>query len=617
MQHVRPWRLGALVATFVVASFVAAAGVTGVEPRHGASMYGELKYGPDFTHFDYADPDAPRGGTISLSAIGTFDSLNPFIIRGAPAAGVGLIFDSLTTRSNDEPFSEYGLIAESVEIPEDRSWVAFNLRPEARWHDGEPITADDVAFSLEILKTEGAPFYRAYYANVAEVIVEGPHRIRFEFDGTVNRELPLIIGQLPILPKHYYERDDVTFNQTTLTPPLGSGPYRVASVDPGRAIVYERVGDYWGQDLPVNRGRNNFDRVRFEYYREANVALQAFLAGEYDFRAENTARLWAQGYTGPAVDAGQIVLEEIERQGGTGMQGFVFNTRRPIFQDARVREALGYAFDFEWSNRTLFFGQYTRSRSYFSNSYLAAEGLPSESEIRLLDPFRESLDPRVFEAEYQPPPGGGSDVMRSQFRTALGLLREAGWEVRDGVLTETATGQRMEFEILLDSPAFERVVGPFISNLERLGVRARQRTVDPSQYRNRLDAFDFDMTVNVWGQSLSPGNEQRDFWSCAARDTPGSRNLAGICNEAVESLIHRIIQAPSREALVDATRALDRVLQWGFYVVPHWHSTTQRIARWDVFGRPDELPIYGLDLWAWWVEPDKVEAVGTRRRVRN
>ena len=586
-----------------------------VEPRHGASMYGELKYGPGFEHFDYADPSAPKGGTVGLSAIGTFDSLNPFILRGTAAAGLALIYDSLTVQSADEPFSEYGLIAESIEIPEDRSWVVFNLRPEARWHDGVPLTAEDVAFSLDALRTHGAPFYRAYYANVQEVVVEGPHRVRFTFDGTVNRELPLIIGQLPILPKHYYE--NVPFDQTTLIPPLGSGPYRVVSLDPGRSIVYERVPDYWGAELPVNRGRYNFDRLRYEYYRESNVALQAFLAGEYDFRAENSARLWAQGYTGRAVDAAQIILEEIEREGGTGMQGFVFNTRRPLFQDPRVREASAYAFDFEWSNKTLFYGQYTRSRSYFSNSYLAAEGLPSPAELELLAPFRDGLDPRVFDTAYAPPSTDGSGNIRSQLRTALGLLREAGWEVKDGVLTELATGRRMEFEILLDSPAFERVVGPFVSNLERLGVRATQRTVDPSQYRNRMDAFDFDMTVGLWGQSLSPGNEQRDFWSCVARDTQGSRNLAGVCDPTVEALVDSIIRAPSRDALVDAVRALDRVLQWGFYVIPHWHATSQRIARWDVFDRPEVLPTYGLDLWAWWVDPAKAAAVGSRRTQRN
>ena len=588
-----------------------AAGALAVEPRHGASMYGELKYGPGFEHFEYADPDAAKGGALTLSTIGTFDSLNPFILKGTPAAGVGLIFDTLTVQSNDEAFSEYGLIAESIEIPVDRSWVAFNLRPEARWHDGAPITAEDVVFSFEILKEEGQPFYRSYYANVAEVTIEGEHRVKFSFDGTVNRELPLIIGQLPILPRHYYE--NVPFAATTLTPPLGSGPYRIAEVESGRRVVYERVDDYWAKDLPVNRGRHNFDRVSFEYYRESNIALQAFLAGAYDIRFENTARLWATAYEGPGVESGAIVKEEIPREGGTGMQGFVFNTRRPIFQDPRVREALAYAFDFEWTNQTLFYGQYTRTESYFSNSELAAEGLPSEAELALLQPFREQVPPRVFTEAYDPPETDGSGNIRPQLRAALGLLREAGWEVQDGVLTEVATGRPMAFEILLVSPAFERIVGPFIANLERLGVQARQRTVDPSQYQNRLDSFDFDMIVNVWGQSLSPGNEQRDFWSCAAADTPGSRNYAGICDPAVDFLIDTIIQAPSREALIDATRAMDRVLLWSHYVIPHWHTTSQRVARWDVFGRPEVSPIYGIDLWSWWIEPERVAEVDDQR----
>ncbi len=594
-----------------LALFALAPAADAVEARHGASMYGELKYGSDFEHFDYADPDAAKGGSLTLSAIGTFDSLNPFILKGTPATGVGLIFDTLTVQSADEPFSEYGLLAENIEIPLDRSWVAFDLRPEARWHDGTPVTAADVVFSFETLKEAGQPFYRQYYANVADVTIEGERRVKFTFDGTVNRELPLIIGQLPIFPKNYYEI--VPFNQTTLTPPLGSGPYRVAEVDPGRRVVYERVDDYWAKDLPVNRGRHNFDRISFEYYRESNIALQAFLAGEYDLRFENTARLWATGYEGPAVTAGDIVLEEIPREGGTGMQGFVFNTRRPIFQDSRVREALAYAFDFEWTNQTLFYGQYTRTESYFSNSELANNGLPTEAEPALLAPFREQLPPRVFTEHYDPPETDGSGNIRPQLRTALGLLREAGWEVQGGVLTETATGRRMEFEILLVSPAFERIVGPFISNLERLGVRATMRTVDPSQYQNRLDSFDFDMIVNVWGQSLSPGNEQRDFWSCDAKDMPGSRNYAGICDPAVDFLVDTIIQAPSRAALIDATRALDRVLLWNHYVIPHWHTTTQRLARWDIFDRPDIMPQYGIDLWAWWIDPDRAAAVAGRR----
>jgi len=602
--------LVAAVAAFAVAT-TAATDAAAVEPRHGASMYGELKYGPDFEHFDYADPDALKGGHLKLATVGSFDSLNPFILKGTPASNVGLIFDTLTVQSNDEPFSEYGLIAETIEIPEDRSWVAFNLRPEARWHDGEPVTAEDVVFSFNILKDEGLPFFRAYYANVAEVAVEGERRVKFTFDETMNRELPLIVGQLPILPAHYYE--DRPFDETTLTPPLGSGPYRITQVDSGRRVVFERVEDYWGAELPVNTGRFNADRVTIEYFRDSNVALQAFLAGTYDIRFENTARLWATAYEGPAVEAGAIVKEEIPRQGGTGMQGFVFNTRREIFKDPRVREALAYPFDFEWTNATLFYGQYTRTESYFSNSELASAGLPSEAELALLEPHRGSIPPHVFTEEYDPPESDASGNIRANLRTAFELLAEAGWQVQGGALAHADTGRRMAFEILLASPAFERIVNPYVQNLERLGIEVRVRTVDPAQYQNRLADFDFDMVVNVWGQSLSPGNEQRDFWGCEAAETPGSRNYAGICEEPIDQLIADVIQAPSREALITATRALDRVLLWGHYVVPHWHTTAQRVARWDVFGRPEVMPQYGIDLWSWWIDPAKAAEVAARR----
>jgi len=607
MRVVRPLSLALIALSLAIADAAA------VEPRHGASMYGELKYGPDFEHFDYADPDAKTGGHLKLSAIGSFDSLNPFILKGTPAANLGLIFDTLTVQSNDEPFSEYGLLAETIEIPEDRSWVAFNLREDARWHDGEPVTAEDVVFSFNVLRDEGQPFYRSYYANVAEVTIEGERRVKFSFDETMNRELPLIIGQLPILPAHYYA--ERPFNETTLEPPLGSGPYRIAEVDSGRRVVFERVEDYWAKDLPVNTGRHNFDRVTIEYFRDSNVALQAFLAGTYDLRFENTARLWATAYEGPPVAAGHIVQEEIPRQGGTGMQGFVYNTRRAVFQDPLVREALAYAFDFEWTNETLFYGQYTRTESFFSNSELASEGLPSEAELALLEPWRGDVPPRVFTEEYNPPETDGSGNIRPQLARAFELLTEAGWEVRGRTLTHAETGRELRFEILLVSPAFERIVNPFVQNLERLGVEVSVRTVDPAQYQNRITSFDFDMIVNVWGQSLSPGNEQRDFWSCAAAETPGSRNYAGICEEAIDALIQEVIQAPSRADLITATRALDRVLLWGHYVIPHWHTTVQRVARWDVFGRPEITPKYGIDLWSWWMEPDKVAAVaGSRDR---
>ncbi len=579
------------------------------QPAHGASMYGELKYRPDFTHFDYANPDAPKGGTLTLPAVGTFDNLNQFILKGNNAAGLGLLFDTLTVGSLDEPFSEYGLIAESIEIPEDRSWVIFKLRPEARWQDGTPITVEDVIWTLDTLKTEGHPFYRAYYADIVKAEKVGDHQVKMIFDGKMNRELPLIAGQMPILPKHYYEKAE--FDKTTLTPPLGSGPYRIKQVDPGRTIVYERDPNYWGAELPVNRGRNNFDEIRYEYYRDANVALEAFKAGDFDVRIENSSKSWATAYTGPAFDKGLIVREEIPNQRGTGMQGFVFNTRRAIFADPKVRAALAYAFDFEWTNQNLFYGQYQRTESYFSNSELASSGLPSEAELKLLDPWRDQLPPEVFTKEYRAPSTEGTDL-RHNLRTALELLRDAGWEVQGGRLVNKKSGQPLAFEILLDDPVFERIVGPFVQNLNRLGIQARIHTVDTAQYQNRIDDFDFDMVVNVWGESQSPGNEQRDFWGSQAADTRGSRNLAGIKSPVVDALINDIIQAPTREDLVTATHALDRVLLWGHYVIPHWHLTYDRVAYWNKFSRPKVDPKYGIDLFAWWIDPVKLAALERR-----
>lgn len=580
------------------------------EPVHGAAMHGEPKYGPDFTHFDYVDPDAPKGGTLALSAIGTFDNLNPFIVRGVSAGGLPLVYDTLvTTNSAEEPFSVYGRLAESIEMPEDRSFVAFTLRPEARWHDGEPVTVDDVIWTLETLKTEGHPFYRAYYANITGAEKAGERRVLFNFDGTPNPELPLIAGQMQILPKHYYEQDGVEFDRTTLTPPLASGPYRIARVDAGRSIVYERVPDYWGADIPVMRGRYNFDTVRYEYFRDSDVALEAFKAGQYDLRIENTARLWATGYTGRGIDAGMIKLEEISDLSGDGMQGYVFNTRREIFQDPKVRQALAYAFDFEWTNENLFYGQYARTKSYFSGSDLASDGLPGEAELAYLEPFRGQVPDEVFSAVYEPPSTEVQGGLRANLRTGLTLLQEAGWQVEGGRLVNVETGRQMRFEILLINPAFERITLPYVRNLERLGIEADVRTVDTSQYQNRVDAFDFDMIVHVWGQSLSPGNEQRDYWHSESADLPGSRNLVGIQDPVVDALIDAVITAQSREDLVAATKALDRVLLWGHYVVPHWHSPVTRIAYWDKYERASDTD-YGIDLFAWWVDPDR------ERRVR-
>ena len=570
--------------------------------RHGLALHYDLKYPPDFTHFEYVNPEAPKGGELRLAGIGTFDSLNPFILRGTPPLGIGMIFETLTERSQDEPFSEYGLIAESMLIPEDHSWVAFTLREEARFHDGSPITVEDVVFTLHLLQTKGHPFYRAYYANVALAEEIGPRQVRFSFGEAVNRELPLIIGQMPVLSKAYWENRD--FERTTLDIPLGSGPYRIARVEPGRSITYQRVEDHWAADLPVNRGRHNFDVMRYDYYRDVNVALEAFKAGQYDFRQENVARNWATGYDGPALRQGRIVMAEIPHELPTGMQGFVFNTRRPMFRDPLVREALAEVFDFEWSNANLFHGAYTRTASYFSNSELASTGLPSPEELALLEPHRDILPKEVFSSEFQPSVSDGSGNIRENLRRALDLLEQAGWTIsgRDRKLRNISSGEALEFEILLNDSVFERVCLPYARNLERLGITARVRTVDATQYQNRMNDFDFDMTVGLFPQSLSPGNEQRDFWTSAAAATPGSRNIAGVRDPVVDELVDLVIAAPARDSLITRTRALDRVLLHGHYVVPHWHSREFRVAYWDKFARPEINPRYGLALDAWWVK---------------
>ena len=579
------------------------------------ALHGEPSYPPGFTHFDFANPDAPIGGNVKLSAIGTFDTLNPYTLKGVSATGLGLVYDQLTYNSPDEAFTEYGLVAETIEIPDDHSWVAFTLRPEARFHDGEPIKVEDVIYTLELLKTQGHPFYRAYYANVAQAEQVGERKVKFTFSGDINRELPLIVGQMPVLPKHYWEGRE--FDKTTLEPPLGSGPYKVKSVDPGRSIVYERVDDYWARDLPVHRGEYNFASLRYDYYRDSTVALEAFKAGEYDFRSENASKSWATGYDGPALAAGLIQKVEIENQRPTGMQGFVFNTRRTMFKDPRVRQALTYAFDFEWTNKALFYDAYARTSSYFSNSELASQGLPSEAELQVLEPYRGRIPDQVFTSEYAPPSTDGSGNIRRNLRTALQLLTEAGWEVTDGKLTDTKTGQVMAFEMLLVQPTFERVVLPFKKNLQRLGVDMSVRTVDTAQYQKRLDDFDFDMTVLAIGQSLSPGNEQRDFWTTEKADQPGSRNLAGIQDPVVDELVELVIAAPDRDSLVTRTRALDRVLLWGHYVIPNWHTRVFRVAYWDKFGRPEVTPRYALGFNNWWVDPEKAAALEARHKSRR
>ena len=570
------------------------------ESQHGIAMHGELKYPPGFTHFDYTNPDAPKGGQLREASIGTFDSLNPFIIKGTVAEGTGLLYDTLLGRALDEPFSLYGLLAQQLRVADDRSWIEFDLRPEARFNDGTPVTAGDVAFTFETLLNEGSPFFKSYYADIQDITALSKHTVRFDFSSTTNRELPLIVGEVPILPAHYWMARE--FAVPSLEIPVGSGPYTISHIDPGRTLTYERRKDYWGSDLPVNRGRFNFDTRQFDYYRDSTVALEAFKAGEYDFRNEHASKAWATGYTGAPFDDGRILKEEIAHGNPRGMQGFVMNTRRDRFKDARVRQALTFAFDFEWTNRNLFYGAYTRSNSYFSNSEMAADSLPDADELAILEPLRDQLPPEVFTQVYKAPRTDGSGRNRQQLRTALRLLQQAGWRLEDSRLIN-ADGEPFHFEILLVQKEFERVVSPFIRNLERLGISADIRIVDVSQYINRLRQFDFDMVVYGFGQSSSPGNEQRDYWHSDAANRPGSRNLIGINSPAIDRLVEQLIAAPDRKQLILRARALDRALQWNHFVIPHYHISAWRIAYWDKFSHPAISPTYDLGLDTWWIKP--------------
>jgi len=577
------------------------------EKTHGVAMHGDLKYSPGFKNLEYVNPNAPKGGTVRLNALGTFDSFNSFIVKGNPATGLGFIYDNLMYGTADEAFSQYAQLAETVEMPKDRSWVAFTLRAQARWHDGKPVTVEDVIYTFDLLVKKGTPFYRFYYGNVADVVKTGPRTVRFNFKPGENRELPLILGQLTVLPKHYWQSRD--FSKTTLEPPLGSGPYKIDKFEPGRSITYKRVKNWWGENIPVNRGQYNFDTIRYDYYRDGTIALQAFKKGEYDYRAENSSKNWATAYDFKDVTNGLVKKLKITHNRSTGMQAFVFNTRRGKFQDPRVRRALAYGFDFEWSNKNLFYGQYSRTRSYFGNSELAATGVPEGAELKLLEPFRGQLPPEVFTQEYNPPKADGSGNIRRNLRIASKLLNQAGWIIKGRKRVQEATGKPLEFEVLLVSPLFERIVLPLAKNLEKLGVALSVRTVDPSQYRRRLDTFDFDVIVGGAGQSLSPGNEQRSYWGSKAADIEGGRNTIGIKDPVVDALIEKVIAAPDRKSLVTSVRALDRVLQWGHWVIPHWHIKYDRIAFWDKFGRPKVTPTQGNQFLTWWVDANKEDAL--------
>ena len=577
--------------------------------RHGIAMHGSLKYPADFTHFDYVNPYAPKGGRLKQATVSDgYDSFNAILPRGSLASGTEMIYDTLMVSSLDEPFSQYGLLAEAIQVPEDRSWVAFRLNEEARWHDGEPVDADDVIWSFNMAR-ELHPFYAAYFGNVSEVLRIDDRTIRFNFRPGENDELPLILGQLTVLPKHYWEDRDIT--KTTLDPPLGSGPYRIVDFEANRFVVYERVEDYWGADLPVNRGHYNFDRMRFDYYGEGTIALEAFKAGAFDLRVENIAKNWAVGYNVPAVENGMIQRREFEIKTPSGMQGFIFNLRRDKFKDPRVREALAAVFDFEWSNETFFFNSYRRARSYFNNSELEAKGIPEGRELEILEEFRGQVPERVFTTEYNPPVAGTPRKLRRNLLDAAALLEEAGWVVNpDTLMLENAeTGRPFRIEILLAAASFKRIVLPVAKNLERLGIETDVRLVDSSQFVQRVRTDrDYDTFVTGFGQSLSPGNEQRTYWSSEAADNPNSRNYTGIKDPVVDRLVEMVIEAPSRKELVYRTRALDRVLQWHHLVIPQYYGPVNRVAFWNKFGLPKEVPLRGVNFDTWWFDPTKPAA---------
>jgi len=560
---------------------------------YGASLVGDLKYPANFTHFDYVNPEAPKGGRIRLQGpAGSFDSFNGFIVQGTPEVWANyLIYETLFTDSYDQPSTMYGAIAESMEIPEDNSWVIFRLREDARFHDGVPITAADLVFTLGLLREKGDPFYSSYYHNIASVEAIDAHTLKFTFDEVGNRELPFIVGQLPALPKHYWEGKDENgeprdFSRSSLEPPLGSGPYRVARFEAGRYVEYERVEDYWARDLPINVGRFNFDVIRVDYYRDDAVALEAFFADEYDVRLELSARNWATAYDRPPVRSGSVLRERLPYVEPITAQSFVLNLRREKFADPRVRQALGLSFNFEWLKTNIFYGEYERVLSYFHGSELAATGLPSAAELELLEPYRDRLPAEVFTTAYAPPVGDGTETNRNNLFRALQLLQAAGWQLRDGALVDAA-GNPFEIEFLLDTESFERVVQPWIRDLEKLGIRGTIRLVDAAQYVQRVQNHDFDVFSYVVGNSLSPGNEQRDMWASAAADEPGSRNYGGVRNPVVDELIEKLIVAPDRQSLIAASHALDRVLLWNYYMVPAWTSNDRRYALWDRFGRPE------------------------------
>ena len=587
--------------------------------RHALSLFGEVKYPPDFKRFDYVNPEAPKGGITRMISIGTFDNFNIAVsgVKGSIAPAVGQIYETLMARSQDEVATEYGLLAEAASHPDDFAWVIYRLRKEARWHDGRPVTPEDVIFSFEALK-KNSPMYASYYRHVTKAEKVAERDIKFTFDAPGNRELPHIVGELTVMPKHYWEGNDSEgrkrdISATTLEPPLGSGPYRIGDFVAGRTVKLVRVKDYWGTALPTQVGQNNFDELRFEFFRDNSVALEAFKADQVDWIAENSAKQWATAYDFPAMAEKRTIKEEFPVNDIGRMQAFVLNLRREQFKDVRLRRAFNFAFDFEEMNKQLFFGQYTRINSYFYGTELASSGLPEGEELAILETVRDKVPPEVFTMPYQSPVGGNPEAVRSNLRESLRLLKEAGYEIKDHKLVDAA-GKPITVEILVQEPAYERIALFYKPSLERLGVTTSIRIVDSAQYENRERSFDYDMIFDTWGESLSPGNEQREYWGSQAADVSGSRNTAGIKNPAVDSLIDRVIFAKSRSELLAATKALDRVLLWNFYVVPQYSYPFSRYARWDRFSHAEPLPKYansGLPS-LWWFDAEKAARIGKR-----
>ncbi len=589
-----------VIALSAVLALTASAPSSHAEPAHGIAMHGTPKQPADFTHYSYVNPEAPKGGRVVLSTYGSFDSLNPLIIRGEPVAGIReYVYESLMARGLDEPFTLYGLVAESIEVTDDRSSITFHINPKARFSDGRPVTADDVLFTWELLKEKGRPNHRTYYSKVDNAERLSDHAVRFTFAADGDREIPLILGLMPVLPRHAI--DPETFEATTLQAPVGSGPYRVTKVDPGRSITYQRNPDYWGKDLAVNRGRFNFDEIRFDYFRESSVMFEAFKTGQLNIWPEEDPRRWANGYDFSAVKDGRVVKQTFDIGLPAGMTALVFNTRREVFADPRVRQALILLFDFEWINRTLYAGLFKRTQSYFERSALSSAGRAADkTERQLLSPYADLVKPEIMEGTYQFPQSSGSGRNRKNQITAFKLLKEAGYELSGGKLINKKTGRQLEFEILAASTAQEGLLLSFARDVERLGIKVNIRVVDSAQYQSRLTNYDYDMIQSTWASSLSPGNEQLFRWSSKAAKTPGTYNFAGVENPAADAMISALLEAKSEEEFVSAVRALDRVLLSGDYVIPLFHVPKQWLAYWTHLKYPEKTPLFGYNLDSWW-----------------